>query len=38
MGWLLGHEPQLRMMIVAYKLYGGQALGSEKVGSLVVRE
>jgi hypothetical protein len=32
MGWLLGHEPQLRMMIEAYKLYGGQALGLEKVG------
>jgi hypothetical protein len=32
MGWLLGHEPQLRMMIEAYKHYDGQALGSEKVG------
>jgi hypothetical protein len=31
-GWFLGHEPQLRMMIEAYKRYDGQALGSEKVG------
>jgi hypothetical protein len=31
-GWLLGHEPQLRMMIEAYKHYDGQALGSEKIG------
>jgi hypothetical protein len=23
MGWLSGHEPQLRMMIEAYKRYGG---------------
>jgi hypothetical protein len=32
MGWLSGHEPQLRMMIEAHKRYGGQALGSDKVG------
>jgi hypothetical protein len=32
MGWLSGHEPQLRMMIEAYKCYDGQALGSNKVG------
>jgi hypothetical protein len=32
MGWLSGHEPQLRMMIEAYKRYDGQALGSDKVG------
>jgi hypothetical protein len=32
MGWLSGHEPQLRMMIEAYNCYDGQALGSEKVG------
>jgi hypothetical protein len=32
MGWLSGHEPQLRMMIEAYKHYDGQALGSDKVG------
>jgi hypothetical protein len=31
MGWLSSHEPQLRMMIEAYKSYDGQALGSEKV-------
>jgi hypothetical protein len=31
MGWLSGHEPQLRMMIEAYKRYDGQALGSNKV-------
>jgi hypothetical protein len=27
MGWLSGHEPQLRMMIEAYKHYDGQTLG-----------
>jgi hypothetical protein len=32
MGWLSGHEPQLRMMIEAYKRYDGHALGSEKIG------
>jgi hypothetical protein len=32
MGWLSGHEPQLRMMIETYKRYDGQSLGSEKVG------
>jgi short-subunit dehydrogenase involved in D-alanine esterification of teichoic acids len=32
MGWLLGHEPQLRMMIEAYKHYYWQALDSEKIG------
>jgi hypothetical protein len=32
MGWLSGHEPQLKMMIEAYKRYDGQALGSEKIG------
>jgi flagellar biosynthesis chaperone FliJ len=32
MGWLSAHEPQLRMMIKAYKRYDGQALGSDKVG------
>jgi hypothetical protein len=36
MGLLLGHEPQLRMMIEAYKRYDGQALGSEKVGECSV--
>jgi hypothetical protein len=32
MGWLYGHEPQLKMMIEAYKCYDGQALGLDKVG------
>jgi hypothetical protein len=32
MGWLLDHEPELRMMIEAYKCYDGQALGSDKIG------
>jgi hypothetical protein len=38
MGWLSGHEPQLRMMIESYRHYDGQALGSDKVGDVVVRE
>jgi hypothetical protein len=32
MGWLSGHEPQLRMMIEAYKRYDGEPLGLDKVG------
>jgi hypothetical protein len=32
MGWLSGHEPQLRMMIEAYKRYDGQVLWSYKIG------
>jgi hypothetical protein len=32
MGWLSGHEPQLRMVIETYKHQDGQALGSENVG------
>jgi hypothetical protein len=32
MGWLLGHETQLRMMMETYKRQDGKALGSEKVG------
>jgi hypothetical protein len=32
MGWLSGHEPQLRMMMETYKHKDGKALGSEKVG------
>jgi hypothetical protein len=32
MGWLSGHEPQLRMMMETYKHQDGKALGSEKVG------
>jgi hypothetical protein len=31
MGWLSGHEPQLRMMMETYKRQDGQALQSEKV-------
>jgi hypothetical protein len=31
MGWLSGREPQLRMMIEAYKRYDGQTLGSDKI-------
>jgi hypothetical protein len=34
-GWLSGHEPQLRMMIEAYKRYDGQALGSDMVGESI---
>jgi hypothetical protein len=32
MGWLFGHEPQLRMMIEAFKRYDGEGLGANKVG------
>jgi flagellar biosynthesis chaperone FliJ len=32
MGLFSGHEHQLRMLIEAYKLYDGQALGADKVG------
>jgi hypothetical protein len=32
MGWLSGHEPQLRIIIEADKRYDGQALGLGKVG------
>jgi hypothetical protein len=32
MGWLSGHEPQLRMMMETYKRQDGKELGSEKVG------
>jgi hypothetical protein len=35
MGWLSGHEPQLRMIIEAYKRYDGQALRSDKMGEEV---
>jgi DNA repair exonuclease SbcCD ATPase subunit len=38
MGWLLGHEPQLRMMMETYKCQDGRGFGSEKFGVLVVRE
>jgi hypothetical protein len=32
MSSLSGHEPQLRMMIEAYKCYEGQAFGSDEIG------
>jgi hypothetical protein len=32
MGWLSGHEPQLRIMIDTYKRQDGEALGANKVG------
>jgi hypothetical protein len=32
MGWLSCHEPQLKMMIEAYKCYDGKVLGSDKIG------
>jgi hypothetical protein len=32
MGWLSGHEPQLRMMIEAFKRRDGEGLGGNKVG------
>jgi hypothetical protein len=38
MGWLLGHEPHLRMMIEAYKRYDAKCLVWRKLESLVVRE
>jgi hypothetical protein len=34
MGWLSGHEPQLRMIMETYKHQEGQALGSEKIGEI----
>jgi hypothetical protein len=32
MGWLLGYEPQLRIMIETYKRQNGEGLGANKVG------
>jgi hypothetical protein len=32
MGWLSGHEPQLRMMMETYKRQDGRGFGSEKIG------
>jgi hypothetical protein len=32
MGWLSGHEPELRIMIETYKRQDGEALGANKVG------
>jgi hypothetical protein len=31
-GWLFGHEPQLRIMIETYKRQDGEGLGANKVG------
>jgi hypothetical protein len=31
MGWLYGHEPQLRIMIETYKRQDGEGLGANKV-------
>jgi hypothetical protein len=33
MGWLSGHEPQLRIMIETYKRQDGEGLGANKVGA-----
>jgi hypothetical protein len=38
MGWLSGHDPQLRMMTGAYKRYDGQVLGRRRLESVVVRD
>jgi hypothetical protein len=32
MGWLSGHEPQLRIMIETFKTQNGEGLGANKVG------
>jgi hypothetical protein len=32
MGWLFGHEPQLRIMIKTYKRQDGEGLGANKIG------
>jgi hypothetical protein len=32
MGWMSGHEPQLRIMIEAFKRQDGEGLGANKVG------
>jgi hypothetical protein len=32
MGWLSGHEPQLRIIIETYKRQDGEGLGANKVG------
>jgi hypothetical protein len=37
MGWLSCHEPQLRIMIEAYKRQDGEALGQRKWVSEVLR-
>jgi hypothetical protein len=38
MGWLSGHEPQLRMMMETHKRYDGQGLVRRRLESVVVRE
>jgi hypothetical protein len=38
MGWLSGHEHQLRMTMETYKAKMGVGLGRRRLGSLVVRE
>jgi hypothetical protein len=37
MGWLSGHEPQLRMMIEVFKRQDGEALGETRLVREVVR-
>jgi hypothetical protein len=32
MGWLFGHEPQLRIMIETFNRQNGEGLGANKVG------
>jgi hypothetical protein len=32
MGWLSGHEPQLRIMIETFKRQNGEGVGANKVG------
>jgi hypothetical protein len=32
MGWLSGHDPQLRIMIETFKRQNGEGLGANKVG------
>jgi hypothetical protein len=31
MGWLFGHEPQLRIMIETFNRHNGEGLGANKV-------
>jgi hypothetical protein len=35
MGWLSGHEPQLRIMIETFKRQNGEGLGANKVGERI---
>jgi hypothetical protein len=32
MGWLSGHDPQLRIMIKTYKRRDGEGLGANNIG------